>query len=576
MNENNVMAQPETPVASPAPAKGGGIPKAVWLIGGGCVVLLACVALIAVLAVFVLPRFLGGGDPISAVVPADSFAYVNIDLLKAQSENVTKIGSALQQAAKTKENESPIQMADRVMKDEYDMSFTDDILPWVGQYAALAVTEGDFKSGNSKYMAIVESRDNTKADAFIQKFTAAVEKKKGTSFEKREQDGVTLYVQPAESVKDTVVIARAGNFVYLANSEDAITASAKLKNADSLASAQTYKDSVAALPADRIASVYLSGDAYREYYESMGSSLGSSATLANSFAGLEGLGISLSAKDVGLQMDIAVAFDKEKLTQFQKDNLGVKYTKSTADTLLPADTFLFVGAKSSENYGKYLQEDNPAYTKDVQESLDLLEKQYGVSLQKLLALLSGEFAIAAGPATDGVLPEQSKVNMGVTILASTSDEAGFDSWFKDMLAALSKNMGLAVDTKDASVGGYALQSLTVPKGLNYESPVLYYGADKGMIVLGTSKLSLEKGLAGKDTLASNATYTKTWKAFSSGSMPYIYVDIKGVVDFIKSGPSGASFDSSGWEKMTVIAATINQASGYTQSYTMILFIDTSK
>lgn len=572
MNENNVMAQPETPAAPPAPAKSGGIPKAVWLVGCGCLALLVCAALIAVLAWFLLPRLMGGGDPISAVVPGNAVAYVNIDLIKAQSDQVNKIASALQQAAKTSKNETSLEMANRVMNDEYGMSFAADVLPWIGQYAGAVLTEVDFKSGNSKYMLIVETRDTAKADAFILKFTAAMETKKSTVFEKSEQGGVTLYTHTGSNIKDTIVIARNGNFVYLANTEDAITASAKLKSGDSLSGAQVYKDSIAALPADRIASAYIGADIYQKYIESMGSTLPSSTTLASSLAGLEGLGLSLSAKDVGLQMDMAIAYDKDKLSQFQKDNLAIKYKNPTVDKLLPDDTFLYLGMNSTQNFGKYLQKDSPAYTKDVQESLDLLEKQYGVSLQKLFGLLSGEFAIAAGPATDGMLPEVGKIKAGVTILASTSDESGFDSWFKDLLAGLSKNMKLTADTKDVTIGNYALRSLTIPQGLGYESPVLYYGADKGYIVLGTSKLGLEKGLGGKNTLAGNTTYTNTWKAFPSGSVPYMYVDIAKVVDFIKTGDNTSSVDTSGWEKMPVFAATINQASGYTQSYTLILFV----
>ncbi|MGC1378117.1 MAG: DUF3352 domain-containing protein [Anaerolineales bacterium] len=428
MNENNVMAQPGTPVtppaspvAPPAPAKSGGIPKAVWIVGCGCLALLACAALVAVLAWFLWPRLMGGGDPISAVVPGNALAYVNIDLVKAQSDNVNKIGSALQQAAKTGKNETSLEMANRVMNDEYGMSFADDVLPWIGQYAAVVLTEADFKSGNSKYMLIVESRDGAKADAFIDKFTAAAESKKGTSFTKHDQDGITLHTHTGASVKDTLVIARNGNFVYLANTEDAITSSAKLKNGDSLSGTQAYKDSIAALPADRIASAYISADVYQKYFESMSSTLPSSTTLASSLAGLEGMGASLSAKNVGLQMDMAIAYDKDKISQFQKDNLAVKYTNPTVDKLLPDDTFLYLGINSTQNFGKYLQKDSPTYTKDVQESLDLFEKQYGVSLQKLLGLMSGEFAIAAGPATDGMLPEVGKIKAGVTIIDTVGE-----------------------------------------------------------------------------------------------------------------------------------------------------------
>lgn len=570
MSENNVIPQPGTAETPPAAPKGGS--KLGWIIAI-LAALVACAALLGVGAWFLLPRLFGGGDPIAGAVPAGSLVYMNVDLLKAKSENVEKIAAVFKEIAYSDyKDETSIQSADRFMKDEYGLSFTDDVMPWLGQYAGLAITDGDLKSDNT-FLLIVESRDGAKADAFIEKWIAAMASKKGMQFEQHDEQGVKLYVhgQAGGTSQDVSVIARVGNFVYLSNSQEALLASAKLKNADSLAASGAYKDALAALPADRLASFYISSDAYLKFFEGLSAGSGASYAEQLKSSGLRALGAGLSARQDGLQLDMALTYDQEKLTAFQKDSLNAKYKAPTADALVPGDTFLFLDVNSDQGFGNYLQDDNPAYTKDTREALTLLEKQSGVNIQALLKLMSGELALAVGPATDGLLPENSRLDMAITVLASTSDEAGFKSWAQELLDANAKKSQINFETSDVAFGKFALQSLALP-GPTSSAPMLYYGASNGYIVLGTSKTSLEKGLNGSDTLAANSTYLNTWKSFPAGGARYLYVDVQGLLAALQSSPSGASMNTAGWEKIPVVAATVNPVSNFTQSYTVIMFV----
>jgi hypothetical protein len=423
-------------------------------------------------------------------------------------------------------------------------------------------------------MLVMEARDKTAADAFLVKFVAALEDKNSSmKFEQKDAGGVTLYVNKSDFGKrNDTVIARSGSFVYLSNSEDPVISSINLKSADSLAQSDKYKTVMAALPAGSLTSVYVSGDITSQYMSNMSNGLGSSLGQVDSDS-LSGLGFSLSVEDEGLRLDAAIAYDENKISDFQKDALKSAYQAPKADRLVPENTFFFWGANSSQSPAKLVQADNPMYTKDMQEAFDLFETQYNVNIENLLKMLTGEFAIAIGPSNDGPIAKQGQINVGATLFAATNDEAGFNAWAQGALDALSKEGYTKFTMTDVTVADYQLRQLSI-EGSNGGNVALY-GADRGYIIIGTSQDILEKGLSGNGTLADSATYKNTWKAFPSQSVPYTYANLSGIYDLYKSIPySSLGNAEADLRKITVIAAALNQNSNYVSSLTLFMFINT--
>ena len=583
MSDNPEIIQPDSPVLEPSaplpppppPRKRGS--KIAWIVGGCGCLLLIVVAIIVGLLVYFGPM-LFGKDPIAAVVPADSIFYMNVDLVKGQSNDLGKIVSVFQEIA-GQDQKSLVNSIDSYMSENLHMTFTDAILPWIGRYGAFVVTSGDLSSGDAKYMLIVQTRNNSQADKFIQDFTKALEDYNLMTFSQEKVNGVTLYVHKAENdwEKDSV-IARAGKFVYIANSEEAVLESAKLQKSASLAGSKMYQAAIAALPSKRLATLYVGGQAYADLLSTMMSEMYSgalsSADLENS--GLGGIAMGVSAVDVGLRIDVAISYDAAKLSDFQKDSLKAFYKNPATDNLVPEDTFIYMGANSSQSPGRLLQEGSPLYNQDVKDSLDLLDKQYGIDIQELLNLLGGEVGFAVGPSTNSIF-STSGVDLGFMFLASTNDEAGANKWLDNLASVASKDMYMQFTTTDAQVGKYNLQELSVDTG-GEKVTFLLYGADNGYIVLGMGQDMLEQGLSGQHSLANNATYRNTWKAFPSGSVPYMYVDLAGLVKVIKSSADPTAFKSveKGLAKIPVIALSMNKPHGYTLSSTLIVFIDTGK
>ena len=583
MNDRDEMIQQETPLqeipnAQAEPEKPQSNPRTRLYIVGGCLLIVVAVACVAAL-IYLGITLLGGKDPIAALVPNDSLVYVNVDLTKTQSDKFNNIIDIFQDIAEVAEKKTSTEALDKFMTDELGMNFAEDVMPWMGRYGSLVITGADMNSGDIDYMLILQTRSKAKADEFVPKLVTAMENKQSMNFDTSEKDGITLYTQTSGNL----VIARAGNFVYFSNSEDSIIKSASLQKSDSLATSQSYKSAIAALNKGRLATIYFNADFYSEYLGSMGPGLmGSGATPLNELAnsGLTSMAMGTSVENVGLRFDFAAIYDETQVSDFYKELLNTGYLEPKTDELIPADTFFFLGVNSSQSPAKYMQEGGPIYNPDIKESFDLLEKEYGISVTKLFELLSGEFAFAIGPADDGLFVELGQANLGITVLASTNDAAGFNDWFKGVLDVASKDMAVVYETNASAFGEYNLQELAIEDS-GEKHTALFYGADKGYIILGSSSGILEDGLVRKNTLSTNTTYQETWKAFSSGSAPYMYLDVLGLLDFIKNsdpslGMSDLGAAEKGLKKIPVIAMAMNKTSGYVQSQTLIVFMDTGK
>lgn len=575
MNTENDALQLETGAAvssAPQASSAGKIPKAAWYVGGGCLALLCCAAVVA-LAVAGYTYF-AHNDPIAKVVPGDALVYMQFDFAQSQSASFNELVPVFQGIAGV-EKKMLIDALDEALQDELGLSFKEEALPWLGQHGAFVITEGSLMDEDFDFMLIMEARDKDLADAFIAKFTAALETQNGVEkFEPQERDGVTLYVSESEfGPRNDIVFARADSFVYLANSVDAVAGSLNLKSADALARSERYRQVISVLPAQRLAQVYFSKQATAEIMLEMSRELGAVAATQFESDGINGMGLSVSVQDEGLRLDAAIAYDETKVSELKKAALQAKYQAPQADRLIPANTIFFLDTNSSLSPAQTLQPDNPAYTQDMQESFDLLENQYGVSVTELFKLLTGEFALAIAPSNDGILVEQADVNAGFAIFAATDNEAGFNDWMKDALDALAQDAYVTFDTTEVAINGYDLQRLSVEEmGLG---DIALYGADNGYIIFGSSQDMLEQGLGGKETLADNSDYQQTWKAFPSGSVPYLYFNLPEFLDLYKSMPVNDDLGDAEADlrRIPVIAAVRNQNADYVSSVTAIIFVN---
>jgi hypothetical protein len=550
---------PPTQDAPAATPKKKGISKTAWIVGCGCLGLLAVAAVAA--AIFLLP-LLFGQSAIAEVVPNDTFAFLSVDLLKAQTPEASEAFKVLNEVFDTGKEQTAIEALDETLSDELGMSFSDDVLPWIGTHAALAVVEPSPNMEDAEAMLIFETLNKNAADEFILKFVAALEKKREIKFEKVEKDGLTLYVYDADAKGEDIVVTRSDNLLYISNSEDAVLRSVSLKKEESLAQFKAYQESLAALPEDRIGVLYVAGGealydfAKDAFSDTEGFNTASLDQLKN--AGTAGLAMSLSVVNVGIRVDIGASYDFEKMSEGQKAVYDAQVLPVTTDALVAEDTFLFIAAHSSMTVKESLDKQGPEYTKDLYESS-------GVDVSELINFMGGEIALAVGPASDGVLSDMANVDLGLTVMFSVSDEQGIEDWFG---AALTK-AGMPYKNESAQFGDYGLTEVVVDTGT--PTTMLVYGADKGYFILGTSPNLLTKALEDKKTLANDPTYKQTWASFPEGGVPYIYVDLQAFSRFLDDMDASIGSANS-FKHAPILAMTLNPKTANGSLGTLILFI----
>lgn len=550
--------------------------KKYWIIAGcGCLSII-CLVLVAALLIYFWPSIslLLGGEPTASRTPSNAMAYFGVDLLNAQSDDVTKIANVFQDITGSTQGDL-ITTLDDSFNESYGMTFTDSVIPWVGRYAAFVITDMDVNSGDVGYMAIIQSRDNGKADQFIQDLVAALEDRDGASFNQSKTNGITFYTDPADySYETDTVLARAGNFVYISTSESAILNSVDLSKSASLAGNGIYKQTIAALPKDRLATMYVTGDAYASI---LSSSMGYTDIPANYLELLKfgGMGMSVSVVDKGLEMDVAIAYDENTISDFQKETLQATFRPPSADALVPGDTFFFFGTNSSQSPSRFLESGSPLYTQEVRDALDLLNADYGVDLKELLGYLTGEVALAVAPSYDSVLATQGEVNIGLMFLAGTNNEGGVVNWANYALDSLAADSYTTFNTSNLNIGPFNLTEVEVDDYYSGTISIGAYGSGNGYFVLGSGDDMLRTGLEGSNSLANNSTYKDTWRAFASGSVPYLYLDTAGLLRAMETqvDPYSMSELNTAVAKIPTIAMTMNNPRGLTQSLSLIVFIN---
>ncbi|KAA3643342.1 MAG: DUF3352 domain-containing protein [Chloroflexi bacterium] len=532
---------------------------------------------IAALLWFFWPRLFGGGDPIAERIPNDAVIYMNVDLLNMQSENFQDLMLVFQEMAEPDQDKTLVETLDEQMGDLVNMNFTDDVLPWIGQYGGLAILDLDLESGDGEYIWLVETRDKTAADQFISSLAVALDDEQGMQFSKSEKEGIEIYTHEPDFGED-LLIARVGNFVYFSNSEAVILDSAALDKKDSLASLKIFEDAHAELPNDRVASAFFSNALYSEVFDMMAAQYYMTDVNNLDDIPLGGFAMSMSADDAGLRFDFAVAYNEDDLSEFEKEAYTADYLAPKTDDLVPADTFFYLGTNQSHDPSFYLQEGNPLLDADTEEALELLNDEYGIDIMEFINFLSGEFAFAMGPSREGFISDQLDTDIGFTAFISTHDESGFSNWFEDVLKVIEDVTYTGIQLDDISIEGYELHEMTMGDEEFPSSMIsMVYGADNGYIILGSSQDILEEGLGSNPSLAESEIYLNTWEAFPSGSVPYMFINMTELIDSFKDAnpymaDSFQEIDSS-LDKIPVVALAINETTGYTQAFTLIIFVE---
>ncbi len=526
----------------------------------------------------IIARLQGTGDSLAKFVPADSVFYMNVDLLQVTSDETEDIFNAFQRGAGVTygEGETLVEQIDRSLEELFDLTYSEDIEPWVGQYLAVSVSNlvlgdwGNMESGDVLIIVEAIPTQEEKVDEFILKLVAAMEESSDISFEKIEYDAVALYEYQSGYPGEAIVIGRYKNNLFISNSSQNIISSINLESSQSLAKDDDYQTIIKEIPGKRMMTISMKMDGFVDVLSIMAADLGESiAATANKWAVF-----SISTKNYGLEFNTAFIQDLKAMTESQKDAIVASQNFDLkTDEMFPEETILYFVGYGLDKTINLLLEDENIESQDIKESLDLLKQGFGIDILRLINAFDGEFAMGLVQNSDGFLSASVGGELGVELefIIGTSQEDLILDEFKKLkfLAGLDPSISI----EEYSKNNMSLFDFEMDDGfqmINY----MTYGVGGGYVVFSTSSSLVDDSFDGGPTLADNPRYIEALNSFPKGYQLSFFMDVHRVLNIFKEDMDGYLSESiSVFEPITAMAGGVEVVDSVNIT-TFIIFIET--
>lgn len=436
---------------------------------------------IAIALIFIDPfnwhirdRFSGDYDAALTAIPADSVAYIGVNLLQHNADAWDNMGGD--------GGAGIMDTVDEAFFAETGFHLVEEAKKWMGQYVGVAVlsleTDDAGQLSGAEWLLVAEVRDEKAAAAFLQEVEA------GWEYEMAE------------------------NLLLIAPTTDALAQGVAALDGDALADEPAYAEAIAALPAERLLTGYVAAASLPTIAALLPDGfLGATASdLIPAAMGATAVSINNTAD--GLQIDTATLYDKAAMSRAEKDALAIIGT-SNAAAMLPADTLIYASGQSiAISWPPVRQRLATAIGEaDFEESMQLFGDDFGLNPDTgLFPLLTGGTAIAL---LDGMVPvavlesgEMDGVKTAVFQFNDTVNESG--------LGDIEENDGV-----------YAFSTFLMP------DLAFSYALSDGALLFSNDSQSLA-ALPAADNLAATANFQQAMATFTDME-PSLYINSPALV-----------------------------------------------
>lgn len=514
-------------------------------------------------------------------MPIDTLAYASVDVVNLlDDEKVSRVtdafGGMLDNAdVEGRTREEILAQLDADLLSDLDMTFENDILPWVGRSVGFGITEMSVSAEDGlqtqDHIIAIEVRDEKDADAFLDKFVANYPNAPdGNPLSSADYEGVDYYVEASTGrFEQPLVIGRSDSLMLIASSQRTLQQAIDAQNGESLSDNANYSAILDALPAERAFAGYIDADAIRDIQSAVSevlsptvnNPLGETATMAglNNLLGDDTLaaGMSVALVDEGIKFDFATH-------SAENDTEPTEITGAMADQL-PADTYIYFNS-GGLGHNWEARREALAEIAGGQDSYDdillLAEGLLGFNPDDLLTQLTGELTIALTTAQDGLLQQMSDTSLGVILVNEANDPAAITGILNGANQAVENQLLFPVSTINGD--GYIIHSID-----NEGDSLFAYGLSGSQLLLGTSQATLDSLFADGDKLADSETFGEAQAAMPAGYALNLFVDQQGLASL--SDTVGVDAGDSA-ENIRLIAAGTNN-DGTTGQATLILFLE---
>jgi hypothetical protein len=561
MNAN--YSYPSTPPVAPPKRR----TNLLTLVVIGLVLVFCCCLAAAAIIVFADPfnlhitdRLFGGAfDAAAEAMPEDTSFYVGVNLLGATPDQLDRVIRPFAEALETDQKtwDDVIREIDKAIGEELDVTLTGDVKPWIGQYLGIGIFDIKFDNPDNpaRLIVAIESRDNSAADRFLLRLRDSIEKINQENLNESEYQGVKIYtLQPEYGTG--LAFCRSGNLVLFSLEKSDIQTAIDSQKGKALIDNSNYRDMINKMPNKRLATVYFTSQEFENLLNELqgqtgmvfgliteglgGSTTGSEPDITRiSLNDWDSMIFSLSVTGAGLQIDSATEYNLDNLSASQREMLQSMGKASKTLEMLPEDTLVFLTSQRLDlAYDTYLgtiRDLSPDASGSIDNTLQSVRDAMGIDLENdLIYRLDGEFALGIFPSSDGILAQQSNIDLGFALLAESSDT--------DVLANTMEIVASKLEDEGAGVERFDAGNLSLYEFLQQSNGDIVFasGIEKDYMSIASSSQAIVDLFAGDTPLSRSPRYREAISPLPDGITPVLYLDVEGIIGTIRESLSGSS------------------------------------
>ena len=480
----------------------------------------------------------GGDDDPAALIPAGAPLYVE-GVVRPDGKVRSDLEGALKKILRTDDPGAKIQQLIDDSGKSDDITFKDDVEPWVGDRVGFAIT-ALHNGRDADYAAVIASTDDDKAAKLLAKQKGTVKRSyKGTDyrFDAKEKTATAL-------IDHRVVVATEGGLKAVVDA----------KGKDHLADANGLTAVRSKVAQDRIGLFYLDVQGFVRTIAQQASSDPQVGALVQSFASAapKTLGAALQAQPDALRVD-AVSIGTPKSSTASGNGADILAT-------LPGSSWLGLGvADLGQTLDRVVQTvagGGGLTGVGVNALLEQFKKQTSLDLRQDVLGWMGDAGVFVGGTTSA--------DLGGALVIKTTDPAKT----KRTMAVLERYARQSAGTKVSALHGQGIDDGFTAQDPTGPAVHVALAGDRFVVAVG-GKDVLAQAVSPAQQLGSAPAFTAAAGKLGNGLRPSLYLDFTQVTKLIESF-AGAN---PGFQKAkpyldtfgAVVAGAKNEGSGVTRS-----------
>jgi len=433
---------------------------AVALVIGMCS-LFACVGIVAFVYQDELQAYLGlqVSQKTATLLPENTQFYLSM------TPNIQAIPGYENLKALYLDNPEIIKIMERTEKEatKSNISFKEDVQPWLGTEVVIAIPEfattlaQDSAATAPDFIISAQTRDKAASDKFIDKVLTEPNQ---APFTDEAYQGITLHLQQqSKGDYKEIIVVSLNDLVIIATDKamvkDMIDRS-KGSNTPSFVSNAKYSKIVSELPSNTIATMYMETFGLFEAASKESAFTVPDSSLQDMRA-FEAVGIAALLQPNGIQVDMAITYNTNKMSEAMKTSLKTRSDSPNAILQnIPAEALVVLSGSDLNKIWQNVKE-GMANNPDFESQMTDMESEMGFSLDKdVFGWMTGEYAMVLVDAPkneDSFLPRG-----GGYVLIGSKDIAAAKTHVATVADAMQEQMGPMMTLKTQTIAGIELTS----------------------------------------------------------------------------------------------------------------------